>query len=137
MTTTCPSDRLLAAPLVDAANGPYWRAAAAGQLLIKRCTACARPHWYPRSLCPYCMSDALCWEEVSGLGAVYSVSVTRKAAPAPYAIAYVRLDEGVTMLSNIVDCDLDAVRIGDRVKVCFKAAADGHAIPMFTPLGPL
>jgi len=48
-------------------------------------------------------------------------------------IAYVKLDEGVTMLTNIVDCDLDTLRIGQRVKVCFKPAEGDAAIPMFTP----
>jgi uncharacterized OB-fold protein len=65
--------------------------------------------------------------------ALHSVSVTRRASPTPYAIAYVRLDEGVTMLSNIVDCDLDALRIGDRVKVCFKPADGENVVPMFRP----
>ena len=37
------------------------------------------------------------------------------------------------MLTNIVDCDLDALRIGQRVKVCFKPAEGDAAIPMFTP----
>ena len=64
---------------------------------------------------------------------IYSVSVTRRAGPIPYAIAYVTLDEGVTMLTNIVDADLDALRIGDRVKVCFKPAEGGFAVPMFAP----
>ncbi|QFZ84007.1 DNA-binding protein [Variovorax paradoxus] len=131
--TTLYQDRPLAAPIIDAATAPFWRAAAEGSLLIKHCPACGQTHWYPRSLCPYCMSDALEWQPACGLGTIYSVSVTRAANPAPYAIAYVRLDEGVTMLSNIVDCDLDTLRIGDRVKVCFKAAEGGHAIPMFTP----
>ena len=43
------------------------------------------------------------------------------------------LDEGLTMLTNIVDCDLDALRIGDRVEVSFKPAEGGFAIPMFKP----
>ena len=51
----------------------------------------------------------------------------------PNAIAYVTLDEGVTLLTNIVDCDLDAVRIGDRVRLVFKSAEDGQPVPMFTP----
>ena len=37
------------------------------------------------------------------------------------------------MLSNIVDCDLDSLRIGQRVHVVFKPAEDGTMIPMFAP----
>jgi uncharacterized OB-fold protein len=51
----------------------------------------------------------------------------------PYAIAYVTLDEGVTMLTNLVECDFDRLRIGDAVRVVFKPAAGGEMIPMFAP----
>ncbi|MDO8704383.1 MAG: OB-fold domain-containing protein [Sulfuricaulis sp.] len=131
MTTTY-TDRPLAAPIVDAATEYYWRAAKEGQLCIKRCTSCKEPHWYPRPHCPFCMGETE-WVSASGQGTIYSVSVTRRAGPITYALAYVKLDEGVTMLTNIVDCDLDALRIDQRVKVCFKPAEGGAMIPMFTP----
>ena len=51
----------------------------------------------------------------------------------PYAIAYVTLDEGVSMLTNLVDCDFERLKIGAPVRVVFRSAADGEAIPMFTP----
>ncbi len=130
--TTMYQERPLGAPIVDAATESYWNAAKEGVLRIKRCTACGKIHWYPRALCPYCLGDTE-WIDASGLGSIYSVSVTRRAGPIPYAIAYVALDEGVTLLTNIVDCDLDALRIGDRVKLCFKPAEGGFAVPMFTP----
>jgi hypothetical protein len=63
---------------------------------------------------------------------VYSYSVLRRA-PIPYAIAYVTLAEGPTMMTNIVDCDLDAIRIGQAVRVNFKATEDGPPVPMFSP----
>jgi uncharacterized OB-fold protein len=130
--TTLHQDRPLAAVISDSATEPYWSAAKEGVLKIRRCTACAKPHFYPRPLCPFCLGDTE-WVSASGLGTIYSVTVTRRAGPIPYALAYVALDEGVTMLTNIVDCDLDTLRIGDRVKVCFKPAAEGAAVPMFTP----
>ncbi len=125
-------DRPLAAPHVDAATEFFWHSAREGRLSARRCKSCQKVHWYPRALCPFCLGETE-WVSASGMGTVYSVSVTRKAGPIPYAIAYVTLDEGVTMLTNIVDCDLDTVRIGQRVKVCFKTADGGAAIPMFTP----
>ena len=67
-----------------------------------------------------------------GRGIVYSYSVMRRV-PAPYALAYVTLDEGVTMMTNLVDCDLDAIRIGQRVRVVFKPTDGGPPVPMFTP----
>jgi uncharacterized OB-fold protein len=56
-----------------------------------------------------------------------------RRVPVPYAIGYVALEEGVTMMTNIVDCDLDAIRIGQRVKVVFKPTDGGPPVPMFTP----
>ncbi len=51
----------------------------------------------------------------------------------PYAIAYVTLDEGVTMMTNLVDCDLDAIRIGQRVRLVFKPTEGGPPVPAFMP----
>jgi uncharacterized OB-fold protein len=62
------------------------------------------------------------------------MSITRRAGPIPYAIAYVTLDEGVTILTNLADCDLDSVRIGDRVEVVFKPTEGGPPVPMFKPV---
>ena len=130
--STPHQDRPLSAPIVDAATEAYWKAACERVLRLKRCTACGKNHWYPRALCPYCQGETE-WLDASGDGTIYSVSVTRRAGPIPYAIAYVTLAEGVTMLTNIVDCDLDTLRIGDKVKVCFKPAEGGAMVPMFAP----
>ncbi len=56
-----------------------------------------------------------------------------RRVPVPYAIGYVTLEEGVTMMTNIVDCDLDAIRIGQRVRVVFKSTDGGPPVPTFTP----
>jgi len=125
-------DRQMAAPIVDPATEPYWTAARNGVLRLRRCTACGKPHWYPRPVCPFCQGDTD-WVDASGKGTVYSVSVTRRAGPIPFAIAYVTLDEGVTMLTNIADCDLDSVKIGDPVRVVFKPMPNGAMLPMFAP----
>ncbi len=130
--TTSYVDRPLAAPLVDASCAAFWSAAREKRLLTRRCQACGKLHWYPRPICPFCQGDTE-WEALGGQGSIYSVSVTRKAGPHVYAIAYVTLDEGITLLTNIVDCDLDALSIGQRVRLVFKTAEDGQPIPMFTP----
>ena len=56
-----------------------------------------------------------------------------RRAPVPYVMAYVTLDEGPVMMTNIVDCDFDAIRIGQRVRVVFKLSENGPPVPMFTP----
>ncbi|MBH1964910.1 MAG: OB-fold domain-containing protein [Comamonadaceae bacterium] len=126
-------DRKIAAPVVYPDNKLFWDAADEGRFLVKHCTACNQPHWYPRPLCPFCGSDKTEFRDSAGTGTIYSLSVTRKAGPIAYAIAYVTLDEGVTMMTNIVDCDLDSIRIGDKVRVVFKPSDGGPAVPMFTP----
>ena len=127
------SERTIPAPEANPETKPFWDAAAEGKLLIKRCRACGEAHYYPRALCPHCFSAETAWQEAKGEGTIYSYSVVRRGAPVPYAIAYVTLAEGVTMMTNIVDCDLDTVRIGQRVRVVFKPSEGGPPVPMFTP----
>jgi uncharacterized protein len=127
-----PKERTIPAPSPTPDTQPFWDAAAAGKLLVKRCTACGESHHYPRAICPFCGSDRTEWREASGRGTVYSYSVFRRA-PIPYAIAYVTLDEGVTLMTNVVDCDLDTIRIGQAVRVTFKPTDGGPPVPMFTP----
>ena len=124
--------RKIPAPEVNPENKPYWDAAAQGKLLIKKCTACGQPHFYPRANCPFCGSDATEWVQASGRGTVYSYSVMRRV-PIPYALAYVTLEEGPSMMTNIVDGDLDTIRIGQAVRVVFKTAEGGASVPMFAP----
>ena len=111
----------------NAENQPFFDAAREGKLLLKRCNACHEIHYYPRAVCPFCASDRTEWVAAKGIGKIYSYSVMRRVEK-PFAIAYVTLDEGVTMLTNLVDCDLDRLAIGTAVRVVFK-----DAIPMFTP----
>ena len=126
--------RKIPAPAVNPENKEFFDAASQGRLLVKKCTACGEFHHYPRSICPHCFSDRTEWRDAKGTGTVYTYSVLRRGVPEPYCIAYVTLDEGVSMLTNIVDCDLDAVRIGQKVKVVFKPSEGGAAVPMFTPV---
>ncbi len=126
-------DRKIPAPVVNPENKSFFDAASNGKLLIKKCSACGEHHYYPRAICPHCFSDQTSWTESSGNGTIYSYSVMRRGTPVPYAIAYVTLAEGVTMLTNIVDCDLDAIRIGQAVRVVFKPTEGGAAVPMFVP----
>jgi len=124
--------RKIAAPPTNPEIQPFWDAAADGRLVIKKCAACGQAHHYPRAICPFCGSDRTEWLPASGRGTVYSYSVMRRV-PIPYAIAYVTLEEGVTMMTNIVDCDLDAIRIGQPVRVVWKPTEGGPPVPMFTP----
>jgi uncharacterized OB-fold protein len=126
-------ERTIASPQPNVETQAFWDAAGEGKLLIKSCNSCGKPHYYPRALCPRCFSDNTEWTEAKGTGEIYSFSVMKRAKIS-YAIAYVTLDEGVTMMTNIVDTDLDAIKIGQKVKVVFKPTEDGPPVPMFTPV---
>jgi uncharacterized OB-fold protein len=124
--------RKIPAPNSTPETAPFWEAAAKGKLLVKACTACGRAHHYPRPNCPFCGSDRTEWKDSAGRGVIYSYSVMRRATP-PYVLAYVTLDEGPTMMTNLVDCDFDALRIGQPVRVVWTPTDGGPPVPMFTP----
>jgi len=130
---TIYQDRPITAPVPTPENQPFFDAAARGELLIKRCADCGEFHYFPRAICPHCFSDRTEWVTAAGRGTIYSFSISRRVLPTAYAIAYVTLEEGVSMMTNIVDCDLDAIRIGQAVKLVFKPTDGGPPVPMFTP----
>lgn len=124
--------RRIPKPMVQAETAAYWQAADEGRLLVKRCSACGEFHHYPRDLCPFCLSDATEWVEATGTGTVYSFS-TMGQGEAAYTLAYVTLDEGPTMLTNLVGAEPSAFAIGQPVRVVFTPSEGGPAVPMFTP----
>jgi uncharacterized OB-fold protein len=126
-------ERKVRDPAVNPGDQEYFDAAAEGKLMLKKCGDCNEVHHYPRALCPFCFSDKVSWLQAKGTGEIYTYSVTRRGGPVPYCIAYVTLDEGVKMMTNIVDTDLDTIKIGQKVKVVFKKSENGTSIPMFTP----
>ena len=120
------------APQGNPETEPFWDAAKQGKFLIKRCRACGEVHYFPRSICPFCFSNETVWEESAGRGVIYSFSIMRKSATGPYAIGYVTLTEGASVLTNFVDCDFQDLRIGQEVRVVFKPTK-GAPLPFFTP----
>jgi uncharacterized OB-fold protein len=126
------------APNVNAETKPFWDATTEGRLILKKCRACQTVNWYPRTLCPACGSFDTEWIDASGRGTIYSFAVTRRGAgayrdAAPYVLAYVELDEGPRVMTNIVECDVDAIQIGDPVEVVFHDTGQGAALPRFRP----
>ena len=125
-------ERKISDTALNPGDEPYFEAASRGKLMLKKFGACKEVHHYPRALCPFCWSDKVEWVEAKGTGVIYTYSVTRRGGPVPYCIAYVTLDEGPKMMTNIVDTDLDTVKIGQRVKVVFKPTDGGPPVAMFT-----
>jgi len=137
MMTTTPEniEAIDADPFVAAfpENREFWLAAGEGRLLIRTCDDCKRAHWYPRAVCPLCGSDRLNWSPASGRGKLYAFSTARRTEPQT-TLAYVTLDEGPTMMSNIVDVIPETLRIGQTVVVRFLPSSEGRMMPFFAPL---
>ena len=118
----------------------FWEAAAEERLLIQACPDCGERQFFPRSWCHYCGSGDVEWVEAAGTGHVHAHTVIRRATelPAfadeiPYVVAYVELDEGVRMCSNVVDCDPGEIEHGTPVEVTFEPVDESLALPVFRP----
>jgi uncharacterized protein len=134
-------------PPVGAESGPFWEATREGVLLVQWCTSCDRGIFYPRAFCPYCPTSgsaggsALEWRTASGRATVRAATIEYKPAATgstfsngqPYVVALVDLDEGVRMMTNIVGCPPEDVRIGMAVTVIWEPLSDGRQLPLFTP----
>lgn len=127
------SSATLAHPVMTVESRPFWEAANEGRLLFGKCQPCGRSHYYPRAVCPHCLSSEVEWVPASGRGKVHSFSIARKAEP-PYAIAYVTLDEGVSVLTNLVDCEAEDIDIDQPVELVFGKSEQGQSIPLFRPV---
>lgn len=121
----------------------YWENAKAGRLTYQQCGDCDEIVFTPRLLCTTCGSSNLETKESAGTGEVYTYSVVRQnrnpafADLGAYVLAWIDLDEGFRMLSNVVGVDNPStgVHIGQRVQVEFEAQDSGDfPIPVFRPL---
>jgi uncharacterized OB-fold protein len=126
-------------PTPDSETQPFWDAARDGRLLLKRCRSCRRAHYYPRPFCPFCWSRDVDWEEASGNATLYTYSIVHRndlppfGERVPYVAAVVDLEEGPRAMTNIVEAELDALKIGMPLRVQFRPISDQFTIPVFAP----
>jgi uncharacterized protein len=125
-----PDQQLPVLPLGDSPElAPHFDGLRACRLLLPRCDACGETIWYPRAFCPSCSGREVKWIEATGDGLVYSYTVVHKgigpyADHAPYVVAYVELDEGPRVLTNIVG-PTEGLAVGSRVAAVFELDAEG------------
>ena len=130
MTTPRPRPRL------DAENRAFWTGGSEGKLNIMHCDDCGQFTHPPLLMCRHCQSEAMAPRAVSGTATVESYTINHQAwmpgLEVPFVIARVRLDDapGVILTTNVVNCPVDAVAIGDRVRVLFEEQ-DGIWYPLF------
>jgi uncharacterized OB-fold protein len=128
-------------PHIDEESKGFWEACQRHELYVQRCSACGVLRYYPRAVCPRCLSSDTQWVLSSGRGTVYTSTVTyQNLAPGfreepPYVLAYVELDDGVRLLTNIIGCAPEEVHIGMPVAVVFDDITSEVTLPKFTPVG--
>jgi uncharacterized protein len=130
-----PTDVQRPGPVLTEDNHEFWDAAREHRLVVQRCVGCGRLRHPPRPMCPICHSLDHEWTGLAGTGSVYSYSILHypqlPVFTYPLIAALVTLDEGVRILSNLVDIEPEEVRIGMQVSVRFEPTRDGMAVPVF------
>jgi uncharacterized OB-fold protein len=123
-------------PEPSALTEPFWDAARRHVLVRPRCNACGRSFFVPQAVCTRCLSRDWAYAPSSGRGAVYSATVGHRAPyagiEAPFHLAIVDLDEGWSMLTNLIEPGDRSVPIGTRVAVAWIDVDDDYTHPVFT-----
>ena len=120
---------------------PFWEATKQHELRYQVCDDCGGVVFFPRRHCPHCISLKLSWKTSKGEGTIYTYTVIRQIGHpafrerAPYVVAWIDLDEGFRMLSNVVveNGDVERIEIGQRVHVTWEDHED-ISLPLFTPV---
>ncbi len=119
---------------------PFWTAAKEHRFVLKRCTACGKFQHPPYLYCPHCMSEEAEWVEAAGRARLYGWTVNEFAVPfpfwddLPYVTAIVDLEEGVRMISNIVECDPNELKNGMELEVVFDDVSPEFTLPKWRPV---
>ena len=126
-------------PIPEYDAEPFWQGCNEGRLLMQRCEDCARYRWHPAPFCGHCGSGNFEWQALSGRAKIHTWTVvTHPVHPAavdkvPYVVVIVELEEqaGLTMVSTLIDCDIEAIDIGNPVSVDFVTHPNGQKLPVF------
>lgn len=117
-------------PAVNPENEAFFIAAEQERLLYGRCDHCQKAHYYPRRFCPHCFSCEVTWANSCGRGHIYSYTFTGEGAHLR-VVAYVELEEGFLMPTNIVPATAQDLAIGAAVRAIFVQAGQ-YKLPVFT-----
>ncbi len=131
-------------PAIDWESRAYWEGAGRGELVLQRCRACGVVQHRPRGFCVSCLDGEIEHFVASGRGEVYTYSIVHQNQmpnfrnALPYVVAYVELEEGPQLLTNLVGCDPESITVGMPVQVDFvptpdKKTGDRLGVPRFVP----
>jgi len=128
-------------PLITPVSHIFYEGCQNGKLLYQQCSQCGEVIFFPKSLCPECLSHNIEWKESAGKGRIFTYTVTYANAPPefisdmPYVLAIVRMDEGYKLMTNIVDCDFADLQCDLSVEVIFEKVTEAITLPKFRLLG--
>ena len=119
---------------------PFWDAAKQHRLLIQACDDCGTRYFYPRPLCPACLSRRVRWNDASGRARLHTIVINHRPprgfpVTAPFVIGIVELEEGPRMMSHIVEVTPDpaALRCDMPLEVVFEELTTEITLPKFRP----
>ena len=117
---------------------PFWEATREHKLLLQYCPATGRYQFYPRPVSLFTGRTDIEWREVSGRGEVFAYTVAHVARPpfaghTPFLIATVTLDEGVNIVGDVINCSMDEIAVGMRVRPAWAPLPDGTNLLLFEP----
>lgn len=125
-------------PQPSALTAPFWAAARDHVLVRPLCRACGTSFFTPQIACPACLSEEWSYEPSSGRGTVYSATVVHRAPLAgfdpPYQVGIVDLEEGWSMLGNLLDGPRRPTPIGTEVEVAWIEVDADLTLPVFGPV---
>ncbi|MFQ6030300.1 MAG: Zn-ribbon domain-containing OB-fold protein [Dehalococcoidia bacterium] len=136
---TTEYNKPLPRPISVELTRPFWEAAKRHELVMPRCTKCDHFFFYPREECPRCFSRDIEWAKVSGNGRLHTYTIVHQPASpafqedAPHVYAVVQLDEGPRMISNIVECELDALQVDMPLVPAFDDVTPEWTLVKFKP----
>ena len=139
MTSSVEQAKAFPYPVPEYDAESFWQACNERRLVMQRCDKCARFRWHPAPFCGDCGSGEYEWVTLSGRGKIHTWTVvTHPVHPAavekvPYVVVVVELEEqvGLTMISNLIGCQTEAIDFDKAVKVDFVPHPNGQNLPVF------
>jgi uncharacterized OB-fold protein len=144
MTATSAGEPAYLKPLPrpDKLTAPFWEGCKQGELRLQRCANCGAYRLPPRPICAQCLSHESEWVASGGRGRVWSWTIIHPPVlPAfqddvPYSVVVVELDEGVRLVSNLVDVPAAEIRADLPVQVVFEPVTEDVTLPKFKRAAP-
>ncbi|MDO8277802.1 MAG: OB-fold domain-containing protein [Burkholderiaceae bacterium] len=132
----------LPAPTPEEDDAPFWAHCNERRLMFQQCPQCGTLVHPPLPVCPGCQSLERAWVQAPAQAQLFSFTWVHTAAhesvkpSLPYNVAVVEFPEmpGVRLISNVIDTERGALRVGDRLTLAWEQGWEGQMLPRFRQL---